>query len=62
MKSTTNALGHCAASDGPRVDQIKKLPLRSGRLKLTDIRKAVDAVVRERLARVAALHGKKASE
>jgi hypothetical protein len=60
MKSTT--IRKRTASDTPRVNQIKKLPRRTGRLKVADIRKAVDAVVRERLAVEAAQHATEAAE
>jgi hypothetical protein len=50
MKSTTAATRNHAASDAPRVDLLKKLPYRQGQLKLSDIKKAVNAVVNERLA------------
>jgi hypothetical protein len=50
MKSTTAANRNRAAADAPRVDLLKKLPYRHGQLKLSDIKKAVNAVVNERLA------------
>jgi hypothetical protein len=50
MKSTTAASRNRAAADAPRVDLLKKLPYRQGRLKLSDIKKAVSAAVNERLA------------
>lgn len=50
MKSTTVAARSRAALDAPRVDLLKKLPYRQGRLKLSDIKKAVSAAVNERLA------------
>jgi hypothetical protein len=50
MKSTTAANRNRAASDAPRVDLLKKLPYRQGQLKLSDIKKAVNAVVNERVA------------
>jgi len=50
MKSTTSAIRKRAAADAPRIDLLKKLPYRRGKLKLSDIRKAVKAVINERLA------------
>ena len=50
MKPTTAANRNRAASDAPRVDLLKKLPYRQGQLKLSDIKKAVNAVVNERVA------------
>lgn len=49
MKSTTAASRNRAAADAPRIDRLKKLPYRQGRLKVSDIRKAVNAVINERL-------------
>jgi hypothetical protein len=50
MKPTTAANRNRATSDAPRVDLLKKLPYRQGQLKLSDIKKAVNAVVNERVA------------
>jgi hypothetical protein len=50
MKSTTAATRNQAAADAPRIDLLKKLPYRRGKLKVSDIRKAVKAVIHERLA------------
>ncbi len=50
MKSTTATSRNRNAADAPRIDLLKKLPYRQGQLKLSDIKKAVNAVVNERLA------------
>jgi hypothetical protein len=50
MKSTTAATRNRAAADAPRIDLLKKLPYRQGQLKLSDIKRAVNAVVNARLA------------
>jgi len=50
VKSTAAATRKQAVSDAPRVDLTKKLPYGPGRLKAADIKKAVSAVVNERLA------------
>jgi hypothetical protein len=50
MKSTTATTRNRAAADAPRIDLLKKLPYRQGRLKVSDIKKAVNAVINERLA------------
>lgn len=50
MKSTTATCRNRNAADAPRIDLLKKLPYRQGQLKLSDIKKAVNAVVNERLA------------
>jgi len=50
LLSATGATRNRAAADAPRVDLLKKLPYRQGRLKLSDIKKAVSAAVNERLA------------
>jgi hypothetical protein len=50
MKSTTATTRSRAAADAPRIDLLKKLPYRQGQLKVSDIKKAVNAVINERLA------------
>jgi hypothetical protein len=50
MKLTPATTRKHIGSDAPRVDLSKKLPYGPGRLKPADIKKAVSAVVNERLA------------
>ena len=50
MKSTIAANRNRADPDAPRLDLLKKRPYRKGQLKLSDIRRAVKAVINERLA------------
>lgn len=56
MKSTHGAGRSRIRSDAPRVHQLKNVPYKAGNVKVADIRKAVNAVVKERLAAEAARH------
>ncbi len=48
MGSPTRAAGTAVANNLSRVDRITKLPYKPANVKLADVKKAVNAVIRER--------------
>jgi hypothetical protein len=50
MKSTTDTAHKRAAANASRAHEIKTLPYKPTRVKLSDIKKAVSAVIKERRA------------
>ncbi len=48
MASPTAAARPAITTNLSRVDRIKKLPYRPANIKLADVKKAIDAVIRER--------------
>ncbi len=62
MKSIKTTGRGRTMSDAPRIDQLRNVPYKSGSLKVAEIRKVVNAVVKERLAAEAAQHALEAVE
>jgi hypothetical protein len=51
MGSPTGTAPAAATANFSRVDRIKKLPYRPANIKLADVKKAINAVIRERSVR-----------